>query len=112
MVDTNSDPNIIDFPIPANDDASNSISLIIDTVSAAIQEGLNERKSEREKEEGDKPEGAKAEKAKARKGGDKNKKQDVEAIIVADEEDLSIPKAKLEKGEVKKVAKKVKKVEE
>ncbi len=50
MVDTNSDPNIVDFPIPANDDASKSISLIINIVSAAIEEGLNERKLEKEKE--------------------------------------------------------------
>ena len=50
MVDTNSDPKLVDFPIPANDDASKSISLIVDIVSQAIQEGLEERKIEREKE--------------------------------------------------------------
>jgi len=50
MVDTNSDPNIIEFPIPANDDASKSISLIIDKVCQAIAEGLEERKMEKEKE--------------------------------------------------------------
>ena len=50
MVDTNSDPNIIEFPIPANDDASKSILLIIDKVCEAISEGLEERKMEREKE--------------------------------------------------------------
>ncbi len=50
MVDTNSDPNIVDFPIPANDDASKSISLVIDKVCEAIHEGLEERKLEREKE--------------------------------------------------------------
>jgi small subunit ribosomal protein S2 len=50
MVDTNSDPNIVDFPIPANDDASKSISLIINVLCEAITEGLNERKLEREKE--------------------------------------------------------------
>ena len=50
MVDTNSDPSNIDFPIPANDDASKSISLIINTICDAIEEGLNERKLEREKE--------------------------------------------------------------
>jgi small subunit ribosomal protein S2 len=49
-VDTNSDPNLVDFPIPANDDASKSISLIVNTVCEAIEEGLNERKMEREKE--------------------------------------------------------------
>ena len=50
MVDTNSDPNVIDFPIPANDDASNSISLVLDTVLASISEGLEERKMDKEKE--------------------------------------------------------------
>lgn len=50
MVDTNSDPSDIDFPIPANDDASKSISLIIDILCQAIEEGLNERKIEKDKE--------------------------------------------------------------
>ncbi len=50
MVDTNSDPNNIDFPIPANDDASKSISLIVDYVAKAIEEGLAERKLEKDKE--------------------------------------------------------------
>ncbi len=50
MVDTNSDPNLVDFPIPANDDASKSISLILEVICGAIREGLEERKMEREKE--------------------------------------------------------------
>lgn len=50
MVDTNSDPNLVDFPIPANDDASKSIALIIDYICTAIQEGQDERKLERDKE--------------------------------------------------------------
>jgi len=50
MVDTNSNPNIIDFPIPANDDASKSISLIIEMVAASIEEGLQERKFEKDSE--------------------------------------------------------------
>lgn len=50
MVDTNSDPTTVDFPIPANDDASKSISLIIDLVCKAIEEGLGERKVEKEKD--------------------------------------------------------------
>ncbi|HOU31431.1 MAG TPA: 30S ribosomal protein S2, partial [Bacteroidales bacterium] len=44
MVDTNSDPSDIDFPIPANDDASKSIAVIVDVLCKAIEEGLNERK--------------------------------------------------------------------
>ena len=50
MVDTNSDPAVIDFPIPANDDASKSISLIVGLLCQAIEEGLNERKMEKDKE--------------------------------------------------------------
>ncbi|MGD0340135.1 MAG: 30S ribosomal protein S2 [Bacteroidales bacterium] len=52
MVDTNSDPSDIDFPIPANDDASKSISLIVNVLCQAIEEGLNERKLEKDKEPG------------------------------------------------------------
>ncbi|MDR1667244.1 MAG: 30S ribosomal protein S2 [Bacteroidales bacterium] len=44
MVDTNSDPELLDFPIPANDDAANSIALVLDVVIAAILEGNSERK--------------------------------------------------------------------
>lgn len=47
IVDTNSDPNNVDFVIPANDDASKSIELILDTVCSAMNEGLEERKIEK-----------------------------------------------------------------
>ncbi len=50
MVDTNSDPSNIDFPIPANDDATKSITLIMDVIMKAIHEGLDERKREKEEE--------------------------------------------------------------
>ena len=46
IVDTNSDPDTVDFVIPANDDASKSIDLILATVCEAINEGLEERKVE------------------------------------------------------------------
>jgi small subunit ribosomal protein S2 len=51
IVDTNSDPRTVDFPIPANDDASKSISLIVDTIVRAMEEGLMERKLDRDKKE-------------------------------------------------------------
>ncbi len=51
MVDTNSNPEGIDFVIPANDDASKSIEVILDAVCAAMAEGLEERKVERLDEE-------------------------------------------------------------
>ena len=47
IVDTNSDPSNIDFVIPANDDASKSIELILNTVCESINEGLEERKVEK-----------------------------------------------------------------
>ena len=50
MVDTNSDPSNIDFPIPANDDATKSILLITDVIIKAIEEGLDERKREKDEE--------------------------------------------------------------
>ena len=48
IVDTNTNPNLVDFPIPANDDASKSIALIVNKMVEAIEEGLNERKLNKE----------------------------------------------------------------
>lgn len=48
MVDTNCDPNLVDFAIPANDDASKSVALIIDYVCRAIEEGAQERKMDKD----------------------------------------------------------------
>jgi len=47
IVDTNSNPDNVDFVIPANDDASKSIEVILDACCQAIQEGLEERKAEK-----------------------------------------------------------------
>lgn len=57
VVDTNSDPRLVDFPIPANDDASKSISLIVGTMIEAIEEGLVERKLDRDKKAADEERG-------------------------------------------------------
>ncbi|MBV6403842.1 MAG: 30S ribosomal protein S2 [Flavobacteriales bacterium] len=59
MVDTNSDPTLVDFPIPANDDATKSIELIVDVAIAAINEGLEERKNDKNAQ----PEGEESEEA-------------------------------------------------
>lgn len=48
VVDTNSDPTGVDFPVPANDDAFKSISLIVNYIGSVIEDGLNERKKEKE----------------------------------------------------------------
>ncbi|MFM7217116.1 MAG: 30S ribosomal protein S2 [Bacteroidota bacterium] len=48
MADTNTDPSQVDFAIPSNDDATKSIQLIIDTMVKAIEEGLSERKMDKD----------------------------------------------------------------
>jgi len=55
MVDTCCDPTPIDYVIPANDDATKSIELVLNVLCAAIEEGLNERKLEKEKAEAEAP---------------------------------------------------------
>ena len=52
MVDTNSDPRLVDFVIPSNDDASKSIDKVLSYITDAIAEGLSDRKSDKEKEDG------------------------------------------------------------
>ena len=74
MVDTNSNPNDVDFPIPGNDDASKSVKLICDYLVGMIKEGFTEKGVEKEaadkaaaiaKEAADKAAAAKAAEAKA-----------------------------------------------
>lgn len=60
IVDTNSDPESVDFVIPANDDASKSIEIILDSVIGAMAEGLEERKIEKIDQPEEKEEGAQA----------------------------------------------------
>ena len=55
MVDTCCDPTPIDYVIPANDDATKSIELVLNVLCAAIEEGLNERKLEKEKADAEAP---------------------------------------------------------
>ena len=51
VCDTNSNPELVDFPIPANDDASKSVALIVSIIGKAIEEGLSERKVDKEETE-------------------------------------------------------------
>jgi small subunit ribosomal protein S2 len=48
IVDTNTDPTTVDYPIPANDDAFKSVSILTSAIGKAIEEGLNERKKDKE----------------------------------------------------------------
>ena len=67
MVDTCCDPTPIDYVIPANDDATKSIELIMDVMCKAINEGLEERKLEKEKEAAEAPAAPEATEAPAKK---------------------------------------------
>ena len=89
MVDTNSDPGNIDFPIPANDDAFKSISIITEAVAKAIEEGLMERKQDKEEAR------LKEEEAAKKKADEKNELEKNELEKKADE------KSKLEAEKVK-----------
>jgi len=53
VVDTNSNPNAVDFAIPANDDAAKSIEIILSVIASYIEEGLSERKFDKDKGEDD-----------------------------------------------------------
>ena len=61
IVDTNSNPAAVDFPIPANDDAAKSIDKILEIITAAVAEGLAERQGEKEKNKAAADKKAKAE---------------------------------------------------
>ena len=67
IVDTNSDPNQVDYPIPANDDASTSIILITSIVTKAIEEGLAERKVDKENTAAEEKESSKTSRTDAEK---------------------------------------------
>jgi small subunit ribosomal protein S2 len=69
IVDTNSDPNAVDYAIPANDDASTSISLITGIIAKAIEEGLAERKVDKDSAAAEEKEGGKTSRDEAEKLG-------------------------------------------
>lgn len=80
MVDTNSDPSNIDFVIPANDDATKSIEVILDAVCGAITEGLEERKAEKVDVEAAEGEAPKKERKTRAVKKERTKKEDDEAL--------------------------------
>ena len=82
MVDTNSDPNNIDYVIPANDDATKSVEVILGAICEAMNEGLQERKAEKiDTEASGEGEAPKRErKAKAAVKKERTKKEDDEAL--------------------------------
>jgi small subunit ribosomal protein S2 len=84
IADTNTDPTEVDFAIPANDDATKSIALIVDAIVAAIEEGLSERKMDKE-----------AEAKEAEEEGAESEKE----FVVAEDETEEQTAARLKKAE-------------
>ncbi|MCD6112201.1 MAG: 30S ribosomal protein S2 [Bacteroidales bacterium] len=104
IVDTNADPNKVDFAIPANDDASKSISIIVETIVKAIEEGLVERKLERDKRalEEDKKREQQALKKKAEEEAEKQKTE----VVSEEQEAKKTPEAKTTRKRIKKTTSK------
>lgn len=101
IVDTNSDPTSVDFPIPANDDAAQSIDKILELITEEVKAGLEDRNAEKAKNKAS-VEKAKAEKAAAEKKEDNKEPKAEKAKSSDDKEKKESPKAKKsEKAEAK-----------
>lgn len=100
IVDTNSDPNAVDYAIPANDDASTSIILITGIIAKAIEEGLAERKV-------DKDAAAAEEKESGKTSRDEAEKLSVEAKFKSSEEEGGVATAKKTTAGAKKPRRKI-----
>lgn len=111
MVDTNSDPRDVDFPIPSNDDATKSIAIILDHITEAIREGLAERKTAKEQQEADKKE-QDAKKAEAKAKAEEKKAEDKKAEDSKADDKKSAEKEAPKKAEAKKEEKSEDKTEE
>ena len=96
IVDTNSDPKNIDFMIPANDDAKDSIEVILNACCEAINEGLAERKAERADEKAAKEQSEEAEDAKPRR--QRRQRKDEQAEAPAEEAEAPVAEAPAEEA--------------
>ncbi len=98
IVDTNSNPNSVNFPIPANDDASKAIYVIVKKMVEAIREGLEERKYEHDKAK----EAEESETEEALNKTEKQKADEYDIPVIADEDDeAEVKKAKAAKKALK-----------
>ncbi len=96
IVDTNANPSDVDFPIPANDDASKSIHIVVKLMVDAIQEGLDDRKMARDKA---------AEEEEERELEEKKERDRLKAIDAADDEDLTADELQVKKERLAKKGK-------
>ena len=108
MVDTNSDPRGIDYVIPANDDASKSISKILEYVGSAIQQGLEDRNLAKDQEDTTFKE-AVVEEAQAEEAVVEEAQAEEAVVEEAQAEEAVVEETQAEEKETKKKSKKVKK---
>jgi len=96
IVDTNANPLDVDFPIPANDDASKSIHIVVKLVVEAVQEGLAERKLDKDKA---------AEEEEEREMEEEKERQRLKALEEADDENLTADELEEKKARLAKKTK-------
>ncbi len=94
ITDTNTDPTEVDFAIPANDDATKSIGLIVDVITRAIEEGISERRMDKEAE------------AKEKEQEQEEGASGVEGAVTAEGEEEAMSEVTTEGGAAKKVRRK------
>ncbi|MCH4155752.1 MAG: 30S ribosomal protein S2 [Muribaculaceae bacterium] len=101
MVDTNSDPSNIDYVIPCNDDASKSIEIILDSICAAMAEGIEERKVEKidNKDEAEQEPGDEEAKKPHRARINRHKVNNAEPVAAAAKEEVAEPAPAKEEAE-------------
>jgi small subunit ribosomal protein S2 len=98
MVDTNSNPNVADFPIPANDDAFKSIDIIVRNLTKSVEEGLLERKKDKEDQK------LKQEEDEKRQMDERTKSEEVDAAKSSQKVEHKREDQSKGKAEVKQVA--------
>ncbi len=96
IVDTNANPLDVDFPIPANDDASKSIHIIVKLMVEAVQEGLAERKLDKDKA---------AEEEEEREMEEARERERIKALEEADDEELTADELEEKRSRLAKKAK-------
>jgi small subunit ribosomal protein S2 len=94
IVDTNTDPTKVDFPIPGNDDASKSIELITSLMVKAVEEGLVERKLDRDKRTAEKEEEEAGITIKSKVLEEVEEDEDVKSVMMAKTKDIKGVKVK------------------
>jgi len=102
MVDTNTNPNLVDFAIPSNDDAQDSINKVIGIMTQSIKEGLSERKALKDKEVADKAANKAKKEAADKAAADKKAEAKKEAAKEATKEVKAEEKVEEKKTEAKK----------